>query len=45
MEYIVLDGINEDSRKLGAMYTLCALTTVSYNARRAFPWLYETIAY
>jgi len=45
MEYMVLDGVDEDSRKLGAMYVLCALTAVSYNTRRAFPWLYETIAY
>jgi hypothetical protein len=45
MEYMVLDGINEDSRKLGAMYVLCALTAVSTETRRAFPWLYETIAY
>ena len=45
MEYMVLDGVDEDSRKLGAMYVLCALTAVSYDTRCAFPWLYETIAY
>lgn len=44
MEYMVLDGVDEDARKIGAMYVLCAMTTVSNETRLAFPWLYDTIA-
>jgi hypothetical protein len=43
MEYMVMDGVDEDSRKLGGMYVLTALTLVSREARVAFPWLYEGI--
>jgi hypothetical protein len=45
MENIVYSGIDEDHRKLGAMHVLSALTLVSHPARRAIPWLYESIAY
>ena len=44
MEYMVLDGVDEDARKIGAMYVLCALSAVSNEVRTAFPWLYDTIA-
>ena len=43
MEHIIFDGINDEMRKLGTMYVLCALTLVSRNAKEAMPWLYETI--
>ena len=43
MEYIILDGVDVEMRKLGTMYVLCALTLVSRNARQAMPWLHEAI--
>ena len=43
MEKLVRDGINTDSRCLGANYVLCALTLVSPEAAVALPWLYQSV--
>lgn len=43
MEHMVYTGANEESRKLGALHVLTQLTRVSYLARLALPWLYESI--
>jgi hypothetical protein len=44
MEHMVYTGVNEESRKLGALHVLTQLTRVSYLARLALPWLYESIS-
>ena len=44
IERLVLSGINDDDRKLGAFYVLSALTLVSPGARDALPWLYHSVA-
>jgi hypothetical protein len=44
MENMVLTGINTDSRCLGALHVLTALTIVSYRARDSMIWLYEGAA-
>jgi len=41
MEYFVLTGINSEYRILGCMHMLSIFTTVSIEARRALPWLYD----
>jgi len=43
METMVMSATDEEYAKLGAMYVLMALTTVSRSARTAMPWLYESI--
>jgi hypothetical protein len=43
MEHMVYTGVNEESRRLGALHILSQLTRVSYLARTALPWLYESI--
>ena len=43
-ENLIYSGINEEYRKLGALYTLTALTAVSFEARQAYPFLYESIS-
>jgi hypothetical protein len=43
MERLVRDGINVDSRSLGANYVLCALTLVSPAAANALPWLFQSV--
>ena len=45
MEQLVKEGINRDSRYLGANYILCALTLVSPEAAEALPWLYQSVAH
>lgn len=42
MEHMVYTGINEESRRLGALHILNQLTHVSYLARTALPWLYDS---
>ena len=44
MEQLITKGINEEAKKLGAMYVLSALTLVSSNAAQSMPWLYESVA-
>lgn len=43
IEKLVRNGINHDSRCLGANYVLCALTLVSPDAAIALPWLYQSV--
>jgi hypothetical protein len=43
MENMVNCGIDDEYKKIGALYVLTALTTVSMSARIALPWLYESI--
>ena len=43
METLTFTGIDEEHCKLGALYCLMALTSVSQSARIALPWLYESI--
>jgi hypothetical protein len=45
LEKIVMRGINEDSKALGAYYVLGALTLVNRNAALAMPWLYDSFKY
>jgi hypothetical protein len=45
MNRLVKNGINYDSRVLGAYYVLAALTLVDCNAAIALPWLYQSVAY
>jgi len=45
MENIVRNGLNNDSKCLGAFYILAALTLVNTDARNALPWLYESVMY
>ena len=41
----VNDGINKDSKCLGAYYILCALTLVNTDAATSLPWLYDAAYY
>lgn len=45
MENLVYMSPDEEYRKLGAMYVLCALTFVSIEARQALPWLYDIVVW
>jgi len=41
MEKLVNNGIDKDSKCLGAYYVLGALTLVNHNAATSIPWLFE----
>lgn len=43
LEQFVKSGINRDSKVLGTMYVLSALTLVNENAAEALPWLYLSV--
>lgn len=43
LELMVYTGIDTDSKTLGALYILSALTIVSDVAATAFPWLYQSV--
>ena len=43
IEKMVYSGLEQDSRSLGALYVLTALTLVSPNAADAMPWLYSSV--
>ena len=43
MGMLVHDGINQDSRALGANFVLCALTLVNVEAAMALPWLFQSV--
>ena len=43
LELMVYSGIDRDSKTLGAMYVLSALTLVSDQASVALPWLYNSV--
>jgi len=45
MENMVYSGVDEEYRKIGCFHALSALTIVSYPARAALPWLYESVMY
>jgi hypothetical protein len=45
MENMIYMSTEEEYRKLGAMYVLCALTMVSHDAQIALPWLADIIMY
>jgi hypothetical protein len=45
LEKIVNNGIDRDSKALGAYYVLGALTLVSNDARTNIPWLYQSFSY
>ena len=43
MEKLINMGINHESKQLGALYILIALTIVSTDAAAALPWLHESV--
>jgi hypothetical protein len=45
LDRFVASGINEESKSLGAIYVLSALTLVSLEAAQALPWLYQSVAH
>ncbi len=45
LEKLVNDGINTDSKSLGAYYILASLTLVNHQAALALPWLYQSVSY
>ena len=45
MENMVFTGFDEDFKKIGSFHLMTALTSVSSSARRALPFLYETIQF
>ena len=45
LERFVNSGVDEESKKLGAMYVLTAITLVSTEAAIVLPWLYQSAAY
>ena len=42
-ELMVFTGTDNDSRNIGAMHILSAITLISRDARAAIPWLYESV--
>ncbi len=44
-ENLVYSGINVETRKIGTLIALTALTVISQPARDVMPWLYESIIY
>ena len=44
MESLVKSGLDENSRNLGCLYVLTALTLVSREAAETMPWLFESVA-
>lgn len=42
-ELMVFTGTDNDSRNIGAMHVLSAMTLISRDARAAVPWLYESV--
>ena len=45
MEKMVNSGVDKDSKSLGAIYVLGALTLVNSEAATAIPWLFQSFAY
>ena len=45
IDTLISEGVDEQSRSLGAFYVLGSLTTVNYNAANTLPWLYESFAH
>ena len=44
IELLINSGIDYNSRSLGALYVLTALTLVNNNAAETLPWLYESVS-
>ena len=42
MNVLIMNGVNEDRRKIGSIIVIMATTLVNSNARTAFPGLYES---
>ena len=45
LEKFVNNGVDNDSKSLGAYYVLGALTLVSENAAASLPWLFQSVAH
>ena len=45
LERMVNSGVDTNSKSLGALYVLSALTLVSTEAAAALPWLYDSVAH
>ena len=45
IENMINNGINRDSKTLGAYYVLSAFTLVSKEAAESLPWLYESVVH
>lgn len=45
LEKLVNNGIDKDSKSLGAYYVLGALTLVNQDAATALPWLFQSVSY
>ena len=43
MNRMIMNGINDGAKSLGANYILCALTLVSPEAAQDLPWLYDAV--
>lgn len=45
LEKLVNNGIDKDSKALGAYYVLGALTMVNQDAATSLPWLFQSVSY
>jgi len=45
LDKFVNSGIDNDSKSLGALYVLSALTLVNPNAAMSLPWLFQSVSY
>lgn len=45
LEKLVNNGVDKDSKALGAYYVLGALTLVNENAAISLPWLFQSVSY
>ena len=45
LENLIILGVDQDSKSLGAYYVLGALTLVNPQAASALPWLYQSVLY
>ena len=45
MEKLINNGIDKDSKSLGAYYILGALTLVNEAAALSLPWLFQSFSY
>jgi len=45
LEKFVNNGVDRDSKTLGAYYVLGALTLVNDSAASSLPWLFQSVSY
>jgi hypothetical protein len=45
LEKFVNNGVDRDSKTLGAYYVLGALTLVNDSAATSLPWLFQSVSY